>query len=528
LKKFLSLISLALVLICLASTGRAQDNLLELLPGAESVVIDLEQGKQTLVGNVRFKYQGSTMYCDSAIYLFQKKQVFAYGKVHMNSQDTLNLFCDSLMYNDNSHIAKLWGNVRIRDRYYRIDTDSLEFHTKKETMTYRNGAVITNVTKNERLTSRSGTYFRKSEVFNFGKDVLFTNDTYHITTDTMRYKTKLDELTFYGATRIHQLTDSTVIYCNKGYFDAKNNNGTFEGNARIFKPEQQLYGNKLIYNNAQELAIGEGNVRIIDFKEQVEIYCGHAISDGLNKFKLATLNPLFFSYKDNDTSYLMADTIQIFQDSLDEVTLIRAYRQVAYASSSYFSTCDSLINSNIDSTTMLYGSPTLWTENSQMTGDYMEVIRDSNGIKTAKVNGSALSVSEVEKDLYYNQVSGRDMTGYFTQGKLNQVHVIGNAKTIYFIEDEKENDSTVVIERQGMSRLVSSELKVYLDSGEVTRVTYYGNPDGANYDLGNIPVKEMKTESFVWIPNEKPKPAKEIYGETVRLFEERTKASNIQ
>jgi lipopolysaccharide export system protein LptA len=516
-----------IALILCNGNAYAQDKLLELLPGAEFITMDMVQGKQTLVGNVRFSYQGNLMYCDSAVYYFNKKHVYAYGKVHLNSRDTLNLFCDSLFYNDNTNIAKLWSNVRIRDRYYRIDTDSLEFHTKKETMTYRNGAVITNLTKNEKLTSKTGTYSRKTEVFNFGKNVVFIDDRFHIQTDTMRYKTRTEELYFYGQTRIHQLTDSTIIYCQKGYFDTKNNSGTFEGNAKIFKLEQHLYGDHLVYKGATDFAIGTGNVRLIDFKEQVEIFCGKAVSDGEKRFKQATDKPMFFSFKDKDTSYLLADTIFIQLDSLEEVSFIRAHKNVRYASKDYRAICDSLVNNKSDSISQMFGNPILWNENTQMSGEYMEVIQDSAHIKTARVQGKALSISEVEPDKYYNQVSGRDMTGYFTEGKLNMVHVIGNAKTIYFIEEEKENDSTIVVERQGMSRLVSSELKVFLDSGEVQRVTYIGEPDGVYYDMSNVPEKELKSEIFNWQPEQKPALPLQLYLEKLAIYENRQLEINI-
>lgn len=497
--------------LSIEATGlRAQQKLLELLPGSDKTIIDMNAGKQTLIGNVRFTYQGNLMYCDSAVYLFNKQQVYAYGKVHLNSRDTLNLFCDSLFYNDKTNIAKLWGKVRIRDRYYRIDTDSMEFHTKKETMTYRHGAVITNLNKNERLTSGTGTYSRKTEIFNFGKNVQFRDERYHIDTDTMRYKTKTDELYFFGNTRIYDQNDSTVIYCKKGYFDSKNNKGRFEQEAKIFKPEQHIYGDLLDYDGPKELAIGKGNVRLKDFKEEVEIFCESAVSDGKNKFKRATENPIFFSFKDQDTSYLKADTIFIQLDSLDRVSLILAHKNVESASKNYFAVCDSLSNSKADSLTRLFGTPILWSENTQMTGEYMEVVQDSVGIKLAKVQGKALSISEVEPELYYNQVSGRDMLGYFKEKKLVLVHVIGNAKTIYFLEEEKENDSTKVVERQGMSRLVAGELKVYLDSGEVRRVTYYEEPDGVFYDINKIPEKEKRSENFNWQPEKKPSSPKII------------------
>lgn len=511
------LFGLMVILFCVAPIFSQKE--LELLPGAEYTIYDDIKKIAYLSGNVRFKYEGTMMYCDSARYEELNQKVFAYGKVHMNSQDTLNLFCDSLHFSDRTKLATLYGNVRVRDRYYRIDTKELTFHTTKETMSYQKGAVITNTTKNEKLTSGTGVYYKKSEVFNVGRNVVFQDDRFHINTDTMRYKTKTDEINFYGKTRIQQLEDSTIIYCQKGYFNAKNNDGVFEGNAKIFKPEQHLFGDKLTYTGAQELAIGEGNVRLIDFKENVEIFCGHAVSHGKQNYKNATENPIFFSYKDQDTSYLIADTIFIQLDYLDEVSFINAHRNVRYASESYYAICDSLSNNAADATTRLFGAPVLWTENTQMTGDYMEVFKDSSDIREARVEGNALSVSEVEKDLYYNQVVGKNMTGYFTQGKLKLVHVVGNAKTIYFVEEEKENDSTMVINRQGMARMLSGELKVALDSGEVTRVTHIGEPDGVFYDMNKIPEKEMKTENFRWEIEKKPDPPFAIRRKVLSLFE---------
>jgi len=517
------LTGLMVILVCLTPIFSQKE--LELLPGAEYTIYDDIKKIVYLSGNVRFKHGNTMMYCDSARYEEVNKKVFAYGKVHMNSQDTLNLFCDSLHYSDRTKLATLFGNVRVRDRYYRIDTEELYFHTKNETMTYHKGAVITNMTKNEKLTSGTGVYYKKSEVFNVGKNVVFQDDRFHINTDTMRYKTRTDEINFYGKTRIEQLEDSTIIYCKKGYFNAKKNDGIFEGNAKIFKPEQHLFGDKLTYNGKQELAVGEGNVRLIDFKENVDIFCGHAVSDGKQKFKKATVNPVFFNYKDKDTSYLMADTIFIQLDSLDEILFINAYKNVQYASESYYAICDSLSNTAVDSTTRLFDAPILWSENTQMTGDYMEVLQDSSHIREARVEGNALSVSEVEKDLYYNQVVGKNMTGYFTEGKLKLVHVVGNAKTIYFVEEEKENDSTLIINRQGMARMLSGELKVALDSGEVTRVTHIGEPDGVFYDMNKIPEKEMKTESFRWEIEKKPIDPMSIRKKALAIFEKQEEES---
>ena len=48
----------------------------------------------------------------------------------------------------------------------------------------------------------------------------------------------------------------------------------------------------------------------------------------------------------------------------------------------------------------------------------------------------------------------------------------------------------------GMNRLYASDLKVYLDSGEVTGITYFEQPDGVFYPMDKIDSKEQFIQNF--------------------------------
>ena len=41
-----------------------------------------------------------------------------------------------------------------------------------------------------------------------------------------------------------------------------------------------------------------------------------------------------------------------------------------------------------------------------------------------------------------------------------------------------------------MNRLFASELRIYLDSGEVQKITYFDKPDGIFYPIDQIDEKE--------------------------------------
>lgn len=472
--------------------------LIELLPGSDKLIINTSEEYQKLIGNVRFKYQGHLMYCDSALFYDKTGEVHAYSRVHINKKDTLNLFCDSLYYNSTTKKAKLWGNVRVRDREYKLETDTMEYDVAQGAAIYRHGGTITHIKRSDQLTSQVGYYYPDSKNFFFRKDVVFDDEKYHVVTDTMKFNSIQEQLFFFGKTHIHQKEDTTDIFCHKGYFNMANNEGEFIDSAEIHRPGQLIAGDTLRYQSEDEISIGIGNVRIRDSVENVEFRSHYMYSNGLERTKLLTDKAYAIFFQEEDTTYINADTLFAVSDSLDEIETMKAYYKVAIFSTKYQGVCDSLTYSGADSLLRLYRMPVLWNDNNQLNGDFITVKRDAKHIKHARIEGKALSVSELDSGLYYNQVSGREMDGYFKDGDLHLLHVQGNAKTLYFPEEEKENDTAVVVTRSGMNKLVSSEMKLYLDSGEVVGLTNFDNPEGVFYGMEKIPGNELKTEHFIW------------------------------
>lgn len=484
---------------------------LELLPGSDQLLVNEAAGYNKLIGNVRFTYQGHQMFCDSALYYEGAGKVKAYGRVQINKQDTLNLYCDSLYFNSKSKYAKLWGHVRVRDREYKLETDSLDYDADKGEAVYRNGGVITHIERSDRLTSKIGYYYPESKNFFFRKNVTYTDDTYRMTTDTLRFQSIAEKVFFYGATNIEIPKDTTLIYCKSGFFDLKNNKGHFVDSAHIFRPSQQIYGDTLIYDSKSDISIGIGNVLIRDTTEKVDFEADYAYSNGKLGKRFLTHCALATMYQKDDTLFIHADTLFATTDTLNKLKSVKAYYGVMIFSTSYQGLCDSLCYTKSDSLIKMYEKPVLWAKNSQLTGDSIQVRRNKSGISRAYIYGNSLAVSEVDSGRYYNQVAGRNIVGYFNQNKLHLVHVVGSAKTLYFPEKEEENDSSIVVTRSGMNRLFSSEIKLYLDSGEVVGVTSIEQPDGVFFNMEALPTSETKVENFIWRATERPKKEEDLW-----------------
>ena len=97
------------------------------------------------------------------------------------------------------------------------------------------------------------------------------------------------------------------------------------------------------------------------------------------------------------------------------------------------------------------------------------------------------------------------MFAYFnSNNELTKVDVTGNAQTIYYPEETSNKDSIVEIQRKGMSRLYSSSIKVIVENGEFSKVTYADQADGVFYPLDKVNVDEQFITGYSWNPSLRP------------------------
>jgi hypothetical protein len=56
-----------------------------------------------------------------------------------------------------------------------------------------------------------------------------------------------------------------------------------------------------------------------------------------------------------------------------------------------------------------------------------------------------------------------------------------------------------------MNRVIASDLRIYLDSGEVKGITYFDKPDGVFYPMDQINPEEQFINGFILYPALRPK-----------------------
>jgi lipopolysaccharide assembly outer membrane protein LptD (OstA) len=496
----------------------AQSDVLELLPGSKILKYNEETGVHRLLGDVNFKYQGNIMFCDSAHYHKATKNVRAYGHVHINKRDTLNLFCDSLVYDGRTRKAKLWGNVRVRDSEYKLTTDTLDYDAGKAQASYRHGGRVESTRSQEVLTSRVGYFHPESKNFFFSHDVDYKGKDLSMQTDTLQYLYSQKKTFFYGPTDI-QSKDATM-FCESGWYNIDTGEGRLSKNAWIAKDSDYISGDTLLYYPKTGEYIGICNVYYADTTQNISFNGDYAYSSDSLNYSFITDNAIATKEMDDDTLYIHADTL--YTQKLDSTDIVKAYRNAKIFSTKMQCRADSIVFTQNEDKIKMYRDPIVWSEYAELKGDFIDIDIADSTIHKVNIYANSSILMEVEPEQYYNQIAGRNITAFFKDNDLYKALVNGNAMTLFYPEDEEKTDSLITKKRMGMNRLYSSDLRIDIDSNELTGITYIEEPDGVFYPMDKIKREEQFIPGFNWKAALRPKDRDDLFEDHDPIIAEET------
>lgn len=195
-------------------------------------VVERDTVLQKLLGNVELRQDSVYMYCDSAIIL-NESDVIAMGKVIIQQGDSISVFSDSLFYDGTNRIADLFGDVILLNGHQKLYTDQLNYDLNQKLATYTTGALLTNDTT--QLTSKRGYYYLRTDEAYFRDSVQVVDPDFELRSDTLKFNTRKQEVTFLGPTLITE--EESKIYCEGGFYKARENQALFTKNPQYIKAE---------------------------------------------------------------------------------------------------------------------------------------------------------------------------------------------------------------------------------------------------------------------------------------------------
>ncbi len=426
--------------------------------------------------------QGNTfMYCDTAKII--GNEVVAYGNIIIQQGDSINVFADSLVYDGETEIADLFGNVVLEKDSQQLFTNQLNYNLQNEVATYHTGALLTN--GGAQLRSKKGSYFINRDIAFFSDEVVIVDSSFTLQSDTLEFNTKTEVATFHGPTLIQQ--DSSKIYCEAGFYDMPNKIAEFRENAQYLKEDQIATAEIINYDGQLEEVLLRGDAKFKDkdknataniirydlgkdiiFLEGDAVYKDDGQEITAEIIEYDSKNEAFKtngrSFIEDGSQLLQADTVDydastgfaiamgnvIWEDTLEQTTI--------YAEQTRY-------NKDTDFLVATGGRPMMRTISG---GDTLFIAADTlQSFESITVD--SISVDSIVID------SSRNFLGY-TDVRIFKADLQGLSDTINFIG----KDSIFVLKGNPIlwsdsSQFIADTIKIFLDSGRIDRIKFDKN-----------------------------------------------------
>ena len=447
-----------------------------------------------LKDNVIFKQGDMFLYCDSAFQYNKTNYIEAFGTVRMLQGDTLSLNCSKLEYDGNTKKAKATGNVILVDKQTILKTTELNYDRENKIVSYFVGANIAD--KDNILKSKIGIYNTATKIFTFKKNVNILNPRkgFSLLADTLEYNTINRLATFRGETEI--TTKDGVVKSMEGSYNTSTSVMYFQGKAQVMSGENKISGNRIDYDETNEIGFVNGDVKIENKKDSITVIGQQANYKGKTGYSIVYGSPLMYQVSGIDTLFLKADTLVSINDTVNKVKLIKAYYHVQLFRKEMQGKCDSLVYNFYDSTIYLYRNPVLWNGDNQLVSDSMWMVQKNGKMHTMHMHVNAFIISQDTLD-NFNQVKGRQITGYFKNNHLQRVYVEGNAESIYHaLEGEKK--------LIGVNKAECGSIVILFKEDKLSTITFVNKPEAKFIPPHEINPDDIKLKGFKWRKKERP------------------------
>lgn len=493
------------------------------LDHADELTFDqaVRPGVQILRGHVRFRYQDTSLTCDSAYFNQERNTFQAFGHVTMRKRGGITLTCLRAKYDGMLEMVQARQNVVLTQPGRSLHTDSLDYNTGTNYANFYDGGRL--VSDKTSVVSRRGEYYLDTHESNFYEDVVMRSPKYTIETDHLNYNTHTEQAHIIGPSVIKG-KNGEIVHTEDGYYDNKIDKMELMGWSTITTKDRDVEGDNLNYNSTTGDSEGHGNVKITD-KLNNRVVTGDNLyynekthkgdGDGnivytdmknRNTLTAETIHytdseavaygrPVIKDFSQKDTLYMHADTLRMYTYHYDTDSVyrrvlcypnVRAYRKDVQA------VCGLLVFNSKDSCMTMYRDPVTWSDERQLFGDSIKIYMNDSTVREAYVFSNAMSIEKRLDQKHFNQVASREMRAFFEEGKVRRTEAIGNVLSVYFPEEEK--DSSVI----GLNYMETDTLRMFMSDQQRLEKIWVSKPEGTLYPITQVPPGKEKLPGFAW------------------------------
>ena len=476
----------------------------------EATILTRDNSKQ-----VHIKHKGIELWCDKAVYYQNQDFIEAFGKVLVKQGDSLDMTSNYAEYSGITQLAYASGDVVLIDSNSKLYTDILYFDRVKQQALYnQNGKVEKD--SSGTITSKIGRYFVNEKKYQFSQNVELINPEYVINTRRLDFYTDSGYSFLYGESKI--VSNTSTIYCERGFYDTKSDTGYFVKKSKIDYDERTIIGDSIYFNRNTSFASANNNIKVIDTLNKTLIKGHYAEVFRLKDSVFITKRAIAIKEYQNDSIYIHADKLMVTGPPNERI--LRGYYNAKMYKSDLSGKADSIHMNQRSGKTQLINFykdenvfskkkfPILWHNKNQITGDSIHLISNSQNetLDSLKVFNNAFIISMDTIDAGYNQIKGKKLDGIFLNNELKILNIIKNAESIYYLRDSKN-------ELVGIDKSKSASIKIFIDQNRIEEIRKINQIDGKTYPKRDFPKNEDLLKGFVWREEERPLNVEDLFSE---------------
>lgn len=237
-----------------------------------------------------------------------------------------------------------------------------------------------------------------------------------------------------------------------------------------------------------------GRVVLYQKEDAITISGGRFVHDAVKNYSRMTEDPLLVqrdtSGGDLDTLVVRSRIMESFRDSTqllvatDSVEIVRRDLGGRAGFVTFHTRGDSIL---------MRTGPVLWYEETQVTGDSINLYMHSRALDRISVMGNAFALSESDSGFAgrFDQLSGESLGMQFTQKRLSRIDVDVRATSLYFVyEDSAAN---------GVNKTSGDRIVMRFADGKAQSIHVHGGVEGQYFPepLVRLKVEEYRLPGFL-------------------------------
>ena len=452
-----------------------------------------------LKGNVHLRHDSTHFYCDSAYYYEAKNSFDAFQNVHIKINDSIDMYSCMMLYDGNLRFAEFFDEVKMMDDSTLLETEYMTYDRDQHLACYPEHGVTTRGDKT--LVSDKGFYRDDLKEFQVFQNVVATSPKYQMFTDTLYYNTRIEKMWFQGPTTI--INKDNVMEGTHGYYLTERDLAYLDEKPVMYNKTQTMVADSMLYDRQIGFAKGMNHIQVTDTSYKVILRGQYAEVWEKIGYSFATDNAYAVYYDDPDSLFIASDTMFYhFKTDLNDEEKIIGRRHVSFYKSDMQGKCDTMVYDMADSTIRMRVAPVLWTDDSQMTGDVIDIRISHRAIDSLFQRGNAFIIS---KDTVegYNQINGADMISKFHDGSIDHVKVTGGSKVISWL---REDDTSLI----GINKSDAKRMRIEMKDKSISLIRYYEEIHETLYPEKDLKESDRYLDGFIWLEDQRPKSKEEV------------------